>query len=159
MLQRPVASVVAVLVRSWKVAVMASPGVALPQTWMGMSRWRTMWLEKSFGRKTSACVVRVAARRQRVRRSFMKGLRLLLYLGVVLLKSLILSTVKLRIMTNTGILRSRRRIRFRKNICRRSGFFLAGKVAFLQGYLRKTVSQTWCFGGEFVVICVVNVVA
>jgi hypothetical protein len=40
-----------------------------------------MWLEKSFGRETSACVVRVAVRRQRVRRSFMKGLRLLLYLG------------------------------------------------------------------------------
>jgi hypothetical protein len=31
-----------------------------------------MWLEKSFGRETSACVVRVAARRQRVRRSFMR---------------------------------------------------------------------------------------
>src|ERR1700734_1222084 len=71
MLQRPVASVVAVLVRPWKVAVTDSPGVALPQTWMGMSRWRTMWLEKSFGRETSAWVVRVAAKRQRVRRSFM----------------------------------------------------------------------------------------
>ena len=29
---------------------------------------------------------------------------------------------------------------------------------FLQGYLRKTVSKTWCFGGEFVVDCVVSVV-
>ncbi len=48
------ASVVVVLVRSWKETVMASPGDALPQMWIGMSRWRTMWLEKSFGRETSA---------------------------------------------------------------------------------------------------------
>src|SRR5271170_2955006 len=60
---------------------MDSPGVALPQTWMGMSRWRTMWLEKILGRETSAWVVRVTARRQRVRRNFIQGLRLLLYLG------------------------------------------------------------------------------
>jgi hypothetical protein len=38
-------------------------------------------------------------------------------------------------------------------------FFGAGEVAFLLGYLRKTVSKTWCFGGEFVVNYMVNVVA
>jgi hypothetical protein len=37
-------------------------------------------------------------------------------------------------------------------------FFPAGGVGFLQGYLRKTGALVWCFGGEFVVICVVNVV-
>jgi hypothetical protein len=29
---------------------------------------------------------------------------------------------------------------------------------FLLGFLVKTGARTWCFGGEFVVLCVVNVV-
>jgi hypothetical protein len=33
-----------------------------------------------------------------------------------------------------------------------------GDLAFLQGFLRKTGCWTWCFGGEVVVVCVVNVV-
>jgi hypothetical protein len=96
----------------------------------------------------------------------MKGLRLLLYLGVGFvgaadgdMRSADLVGGGAQIATNTGIIWSRRRIRFRKNICRRADFSGAGEVAFLQGYLRKTVSQTWYFGGEFVVICMVNVVA
>src|SRR5271155_464213 len=37
-------------------------------------------------------------------------------------------------------------------------FCWCGGVAFLQGFLRKVVCETWCFGGEFVVNCVVDVV-
>ena len=39
------------------------------------------------------------------------------------------------------------------------GDFFAGKIsAFLLGFLRKTSGRTWCFDGECVVLCVVNVV-
>jgi len=31
-------------------------------------------------------------------------------------------------------------------------------LPFLQGFLRKTDATTWCFDGEFVVECVVNMV-
>ena len=55
-------------VAPWKSTVTRSPGSASPQMWIGMSRWRTMWLEKTLGRVTSACAV--AARRTRVRMSF-----------------------------------------------------------------------------------------
>jgi hypothetical protein len=37
-------------------------------------------------------------------------------------------------------------------------FWRVVECAFLQGFLRKVVRKTWCFGGEFVVDCVVNVV-
>jgi hypothetical protein len=33
-----------------------------------------------------------------------------------------------------------------------------GGYPFLLGVLAKTGAKTWCFGGEFVVVCVVNVV-
>jgi hypothetical protein len=37
-------------------------------------------------------------------------------------------------------------------------FLGRGGLWFLQGFLRKVVCKTWCFGGEFVVNCVVEVV-
>jgi hypothetical protein len=37
-------------------------------------------------------------------------------------------------------------------------FFWCGLFVFLLGVLQKTGEKTWCFGGEFVVVCVVNVV-
>jgi hypothetical protein len=37
-------------------------------------------------------------------------------------------------------------------------FFVAGGEAFLQGFLEKSWCGTWCFCGEVVVGCVVNVV-
>jgi hypothetical protein len=37
-------------------------------------------------------------------------------------------------------------------------FFGRGGLAFFLGVLAKTGAKTWCFGGEFVVVCVVNMV-
>jgi hypothetical protein len=37
-------------------------------------------------------------------------------------------------------------------------FFFCGGVVILLGFLRKCVFLAWCFCGEFVVECVVNVV-
>jgi hypothetical protein len=37
-------------------------------------------------------------------------------------------------------------------------FFGAGGLAFLQGFFAKTWCKLWCFDGQFVVLCVVNVV-
>jgi len=37
-------------------------------------------------------------------------------------------------------------------------FFARGVCAFLLGVLRKTGVLTWCFGGEVVVFCVVDMV-
>ncbi|MBB5339966.1 putative membrane-anchored protein [Edaphobacter lichenicola] len=37
-------------------------------------------------------------------------------------------------------------------------FFLWVVLWFLLGFLRKTAAKTWCFDGEVVVFCVVNVV-
>ncbi|WP_353072374.1 hypothetical protein [Tunturiibacter gelidiferens] len=38
-------------------------------------------------------------------------------------------------------------------------FFWRGVSLFLLGVLAKMGAKTWCFGGEFVVFCVVNVVS
>jgi hypothetical protein len=38
-------------------------------------------------------------------------------------------------------------------------FYGAGGWAFLQGVLEKNRCSVWCFGGEVVVECVVNVVS
>jgi hypothetical protein len=43
--------------------------------------------------------------------------------------------------------------------CYREKKFGEASCGVLQGFLRKVGYKTWCFGGEFVVICVVNVVA
>jgi hypothetical protein len=40
----------------------------------------------------------------------------------------------------------------------RADFFLRGELVFLQGYFEKTRGFLWCFCGENVVVCVVNVV-
>jgi hypothetical protein len=37
-------------------------------------------------------------------------------------------------------------------------FFASGVFTFLLGFLGKMGGTTWCFDGEFVVLCVVNVV-
>jgi hypothetical protein len=37
-------------------------------------------------------------------------------------------------------------------------FFGCGVLVFLLGFLRKTAVLVWCFCGEFVVECMVNVV-
>jgi hypothetical protein len=34
----------------------------------------------------------------------------------------------------------------------------SGKLAFFQGFFEKSGVKTWCFSGQFVVQCVVNVV-
>jgi hypothetical protein len=37
-------------------------------------------------------------------------------------------------------------------------FFGRGGLVFLLGVLAKMGGKTWCFGGEFVVVCVVKMV-
>jgi hypothetical protein len=43
--------------------------------------------------------------------------------------------------------------------CNFFSFFSAGECAFLQGVLQKNECSAWCFCGEVVVECVVNVVS
>jgi hypothetical protein len=46
-----------------------------------------------------------------------------------------------------------------QNVARNVGVFLAGGFArFLLGVFEKTGRKTWCFGGEFVALCMVSVV-
>ena len=71
MLQRWRLSAVVEAVAPWKSTVICSPGVASPQMWMGMLRWRTMWLEKSLGRVTSAWAAIETMRSEKVSSNFM----------------------------------------------------------------------------------------
>jgi hypothetical protein len=50
-----------------------------------------------------------------------------------------------------------RSARLRRGFCAR--IFLKGGFGVFAGGFAKTGGKTWCFGGQFVVECVVNVVS